>query len=226
MERFEIINFDGPIDLLLQMIENHKLEISEISLAEIAEHYIKYINEMKQKINMSDISEFIYIASKLIKIKSNFMLNISREEDEETLNIISLLEEYSKYKKLSLKIKDLYKNPVEFFEKVPEDFVVEKKFELKKLKIENLPLKILQIKSDKDKKIYVKKDKKSVNEKILYIKKIFTYYDTIYFDDILEERTKEESVISMMGSLQLSNENLIELSQKENFGRIKLKNLI
>lgn len=221
MIKFEIENFDGPLDLLLQMIEKNRLEISEISLSKISDEYMEYITR-KKNIDMSEMSDFIYIASKLIKIKSYYMLNISREEVEDN-DIIHSLELYAMYKKMSDKLKKIYDLPLTYYEKLPEDFLTEEKFKIDEIKIQNLKLDILYKNSNNKNKIYVKRNKKTINEKIKFIKNYIVLNKKTSFEEILEENTKEESVVSMLSALQLSNENYLVIYQKNNFDKIILE---
>lgn len=222
MIKFEIENFDGPLDLLLQMIEKNRLEISEISLSKISDEYMEYITR-KKNIDMSEMSDFIYIASKLIKIKSYYMLNISREEEVEDNDIIHSLELYAMYKKMSDKLKKIYDLPLTYYEKLPEDFLTEEKFKIDEIKIQNLKLDILYKNSNNKNKIYVKRNKKTINEKIKFIKNYIVLNKKTSFEEILEENTKEESVVSMLSALQLSNENYLVIYQKNNFDKIILE---
>lgn len=220
MSQFIIKDFDGPLDLLLSLIEKEKLEICEFSLSKITDQYLEYIN--KNSINIDEISDYIYISSKLIKIKSNYMLNIYKD-DEDEIELIYSLEEYLKYKKFAKKIKNLYDIAYPYLEKIPDEILGNTTFELDEITLDLLPVNVLKKDMTFTNKVYVSKNKKTVNEKILYIKKIYGLYDEMYFSDVLCNNSKEEYVVSMLGALQLSKDKYFILEQSYNFGIIKMK---
>ncbi len=64
--------FEGPLGLLLQMIERHELSITEISLARIADEYLRYIEQLDQVIP-GDLADFLVVAARLLLIKSRVL---------------------------------------------------------------------------------------------------------------------------------------------------------
>ena len=93
--------FEGPLDLLLNLIEKRKLFINEISLAEVTDDYLTYIKNLP-KISISDMTIFILIAATLILIKSKSLIsNIELTEEEE-----GQIEDLERRLKIYQKIKD------------------------------------------------------------------------------------------------------------------------
>ena len=76
-----ISNFEGPLDLSCFLISKNKMDIFEISLSELTDKYIEYINEM-QELDMEIATEFIVMATTLLYIKSKKLLPIAEPEDE------------------------------------------------------------------------------------------------------------------------------------------------
>lgn len=74
--------FEGPLDLLLQLIEQEKLSINEISLATIAEQYLEYLQRIEQRFP-EELADFLVVATKLLLIKSRTLLPYLQPEDEE-----------------------------------------------------------------------------------------------------------------------------------------------
>jgi segregation and condensation protein A len=102
--------YEGPLDLLLSLIEKRKLFINDISLATVAEDYISYVNNLPEY-SIADRADFILIASTLILIKSRSLLPTLdlTEEEQENINDLEIrLKEYKRIKELSLHIRDLY----------------------------------------------------------------------------------------------------------------------
>ena len=125
--RFKLDNFEGPLDLLLHLIKDAKLDIATVRLAEITGQYLEYMQDIKN-VDMDKASEFITVAATLIEIKSKSVLPVEKEEepdeesDEEMLR--RKLQEYALFKETSKKLKDiedvnkLYRAPGKETEKV------------------------------------------------------------------------------------------------------------
>ena len=81
---FKIDKFEGPLALLLQLIEKEELDITEISLAKIADQYIEYIRSCKG-IGPEELADFLVVAAKLLLIKSRALLPFLKGEAEEEI---------------------------------------------------------------------------------------------------------------------------------------------
>jgi len=106
--------FEGPLDLLLSLIEQHKLFVNEISLAEVTNDYIAYIKSMSSintEAHIADVSYFILVASTLILIKSKSLLptlDLTPEETEKITDLEKRLALYKIIKNASIDIKENY----------------------------------------------------------------------------------------------------------------------
>ena len=101
--RFKLEKFEGPLDLLLELIEKEELRITELSLAKVADQYLEYIKN-NENIHLENLSDFLSVASKLILIKSRALLPVLQFTDEEEGEIQDLarqLEEYKRFKEAS-----------------------------------------------------------------------------------------------------------------------------
>ena len=214
-------NFTGPLDVLLTLIQKNKLNICEISLSKIADEFLELVSNMSvQDVDM--ISDFIYISSKLIDMKSKYMLYI-KSEDEDEDELVICLEEYAKYKSLSYLIKDMYLQEYMYFEKKTDEIFVKEELDLSKLNIDNIT-KILygDKKDDEQLEIRFTKRQKSLTKKIGYIENIVEKKNECFFDDIVIDDEKDEKVVSILGVLHLVREDKINVSQQNNFDRIKI----
>ncbi|MEI6528245.1 MAG: ScpA family protein [bacterium] len=100
-------NFEGPLDLLLSLVEKRKLFINEISLAKVADDYIAYL-QGKESFPIADSADFLVIASTLILIKSRSLLpslNLTSEEQADIVDLETRLKIYQRIKELSNHIK-------------------------------------------------------------------------------------------------------------------------
>nr|MCR5798154.1 segregation/condensation protein A [Eubacterium sp.] len=100
--------FEGPLDLLLHLIEKNKVDIYDIPIVLITEQYLDYVQQM-EKANMDIMSEFLVMAATLVKIKSKMLLPVE-EEDEEyedpRQELVERILEYKMYKYASFELKD------------------------------------------------------------------------------------------------------------------------
>lgn len=94
------------MDLLLELIENEKMKISELSLAHVADQYLEFIRN-SEIIRLDSLADFLSVASRLILIKSRSLLpvfNLTEDEEAEIKDLTKQLEEYKKFKVASQKI--------------------------------------------------------------------------------------------------------------------------
>ena len=107
---FKINEFEGPLDLLLHLIEKNKFNIFDIPIVEITEQYLEYLNRMQEE-NLDVMSEFLVMAATLIKIKAKMLLPKEEEEEEEEedprAELVKRLLEYKMYKYASYELMDM-----------------------------------------------------------------------------------------------------------------------
>ena len=100
--------YEGPLDLLYDMISKQKIDIKDISIIDITKQYINYITAL-EKMDLEIASEFITMASKLLEIKSRYLLYKQKDNNEvedPRLELMEKLEEYKKFKLASQDLKD------------------------------------------------------------------------------------------------------------------------
>ena len=104
--------FEGPLDLLLHLIKESKMDILEINIVDITDQYLAYINRMEE-MNLDIASEYLVMASELLEIKSRKLLPRQKEKEEESEEenpeeaLINRLVEYQKYKDMTAGLKEL-----------------------------------------------------------------------------------------------------------------------
>ena len=101
--------FEGPLDLLLHLIEKNKVDIYDIPIVLITEQYLDYVSKMDTK-DMDVMSEFLVMAATLVRIKSKMLLPVEEEEEEEfedpRQELVERILEYKMYKYASYELKD------------------------------------------------------------------------------------------------------------------------
>jgi segregation and condensation protein A len=234
-----INDFEGPLDLLLHLIKTSKMDIYEVNITYIIEEYLKYINAM-QDLNIDIASEYLVMAAELIHLKSKMLINIEDEvEDESDEFTISSEEElkqklieYEKYKKSTDSFRKLEENRKEYLTRSPEnisEYSKDIKYNME-LSIEDLINAFLEYRKrlDREKPLETKITRKelSVKERINSIRNILKIKKKIVFTDLFESFTKEYVVVTFLSILNMSKNNEIMLSQKDNFSPIMIESRI
>ncbi len=102
---FRVDQFEGPLDLLLQLVEKEELDITEISLAKVAEQYVEHLNANKGKIPAEELADFLVIAAKLVFMKSRLLIPSLEEEGiEEGPDLATQLRLYQQFVDAARKI--------------------------------------------------------------------------------------------------------------------------
>ena len=143
--------YDGPLDLLYDMISKQKIDIKDISITEITKQYLSYL-EMLDKMDLEITSEFITMASKLLQIKSRYLLYKQKDNNEEEDPRLELMEKLEEYKKYKLAAEDLKSNVTdlsEVFYRKKEEIIIDEKIDLEDISLEAIKMilpRILNIK--------------------------------------------------------------------------------
>ena len=229
--------YDGPLDLLCDMISKQKIDIKDISIIEITKQYLAYIN-MLEAMDLEVTSDFITMATKLLEIKSKYLLFSQRELDEEEdprLELMEQLKEYKKYKKASEVLKDSVDYLNQPYYRNREEIIIDDKVDLNEISIESIKsilpyiFKVKNIEEENE----TKKDERlnkivrgkiiSVEEKIEYIQNILTTADKISFNNIIKDNTKDEVVATFLSLLELIKSKEIVVVQENFFEDIIIK---
>lgn len=112
--------YEGPLDLLLSLIQKHKIDIFDIPISELADQYLGYIAEM-ESYNMELSSDFICMASELAYIKSKMLLPVPPEEEDPRKVLVDALLEYQKAKLAADFLKKRYDIYFDRFTKDPDE---------------------------------------------------------------------------------------------------------
>ena len=142
--KFKINDFEGPLDLLLHLIKESKMDIFNIEIVSLTNQYLDFISHMKE-LNLSIASSYLVMASELMYIKSNYLLpRPEKEEDDDEIDakeeLINRLIEYKKYKETTPIFKELEEKRKEHgnaylpWEKEADDILIKFYNEGKKIK--------------------------------------------------------------------------------------------
>ncbi|NQV13138.1 MAG: segregation/condensation protein A [Parcubacteria group bacterium] len=229
MYKVQLEKFAGPLDLLLDLIEKEKLDIAEVSLAQVADQYLDYL-EGADNIDPTQLADFLLIAAKLILIKSRTLLPEFQleEEDEESIeDLKSRLVEYKRFREAAEKIKALHNSGQVAFER-PVTADMRRTFYPGNITTddllaaaESLVNTLDQFKSLQEETI---KEVVSVKEKILQIQNLISQEVQCKFSSVLAgAENKSEAIVSFLALLELIKQRLVSVVQDEQFGEIEVR---
>lgn len=224
--------FQGPLDLLLHLIRENKIDIYDIPIAEITHQYLEYI-EMMKELNLEIAGEFLVMAATLIYIKSRLLLprdeEAQAEEGEDPrLELVQRLLEYQALKEAALSLKDREESWRDFFwrEPLPEDDESKEQGDQELLLFDlNLFDLIGAFRKYLDRapvaSMEITRETLTVKDKISYMVERLTTESTIRFEDLFaDDRTRAQMVITFVALLEIIRLGLARAYQEGEFGII------
>ena len=235
MDNFLIGDFEGPLDLLLHLVKQSKIEICDLKLVDITNEYVSFLKKMEE-MNLDIASEYLVVASELIEMKSKMLLPINNKDEEEAPEenpeeeLKRRLTEYEKYKESVSSFRSLEEKRSSYFTKVPEK--IEEYTNEKLENTENVTAydllsaleKLLERKEySKPLKTKIARKELSVSDRVIKIRSILKTKKRVEFLSLFEEVTREYVVVTFLGILEMAKNKEIILKQDKNFGSIILE---
>jgi len=236
----KIENFEGPLDLLLHLIDVNKFNIFDIPIVEITEQYLEFVRNMETK-DLNVMSEFLVMAATLLEIKAKMLLPVEVDEDGEEIDpreeLVQKLLEYKMYKYMSYELKDrmqdaakaMYKSPTipEEVEGYIEPIDMEKLIgDLTLKKLNDIFQSVMKRQNDKVDPIRskfgkIEKEEVSLEEKLDFVESYAKEHGTFSFRKMLEgQRSKMEIVVIFLAILELMKVGKIVIRQENVFDDI------
>lgn len=232
--KIELDVFEGPMDLLLHLIDKAELDIYDIPINLIAEQFIEYIRQMEE-LNLDVASEFLVMAATLLEIKSKLLLpsmnnsadnQLEMEEVDPRAELVRRLVEYKKYKNIIEDLRQLETIQSKVYYKPKEDLIdfEDEKFELEGLNIDLLLKSLSNIieKRNKENRILdiseIQRDEYTLEECIKDIRQKLNLNNILKFSSLLKkDSTKNEIVTYFLSVLELISMKYIYVNQEEDF---------
>ncbi|WP_077367639.1 segregation and condensation protein A [Anaerosalibacter sp. Marseille-P3206] len=230
--------FEGPLDLLLHLIEKAKVDIYDIPISDITDQYMDYLNNMKE-LDLEIASDFLVMASTLLEIKSKMLLPAKNNENEDRqlemeeidprIELVRRLVEYKKYKKVAeeLKIQEINQNKVFYKPKEEFAYTKEEDLELENLNVDELVKVLNKVLSKRDKKSKpinideIQRDEITLEECINRIKSELNEKEKILFSSLFDENSSRSEIIgTFLSILELTKSKYIKVKQENNFSDI------
>ena len=231
--KYKIQDFEGPLDLLLHLIKEKKMDIMEVQLAEITDQYLCYIQNLKES-DMELATEFLVMATRLMEIKSFKMLPVEPvEEDEEQidpeLELKMQLQEYQLFKEASDSLHNI--ENVNRFYKAPDKSVGDPRIVFNQFNLDKMLdafAMILMRAENKDnpeaKSKKISKDRWTVAEKLSFLKGVLKENKEINFFSLFDENySKLEIITVFLAVLELLKFQYAEVVQADKYEDILIR---
>lgn len=238
--------FEGPLDLLLHLIDKNKIDIYDIPIVEITNQYMEYIQAM-EKSDLNVMSEFLLMAATLLDIKCRMLLpkevNEEGEEEDPRQELVEQLLQYKMYKYMSYELRDrqvegekiLYKEPT-----IPEEVKnYEEPVDLDELLGDLTLTKLNQIFRDVIKKQgdkidtvrskfgKIEKEEVTLPEKMDYVENYARTHKKFSFRTLLEDQcSKTQIVVTFLAILEMMKTGKIKIEQEQLFDDILITSMI
>lgn len=232
--------FDGPLDLLLHLIEKNKVDIFDIPIVLITEQYLEYVSNMDTK-DMDVMSEFLVMAATLVKIKSKMLLPAEETEEEEEEDprqeLVERLLEYKMYKYASFELKDRQVDAGKVFFKepsIPEDVKNYKEevdydellSDITLTKLQSIFDSVMQKQVDKIDPIRssfgeIEKEEINIEDHMIFLEEYAMLHGTFSFRQVLENgKGKSYIIVTFLGILEMMKTGKITIEQEDLFDDI------
>ena len=225
--------FEGPLDLLLHLIKEQKMDIYDIPILEITRQYLSYLDVISE-LNLETAGEYLIIAAELAKIKSKMLLPApDTEEDELTsagedprAELMRRLLEYQRYKEAAFELRQKEYDQQQLFTR-SGDVVLDKSegeliIEANVFDLLTAFQKVLKEKSFKN-NYEIKITTLSVSDRIGDILEILNTSESVTFDSLFTTlNTKQEVIVTFLAILELMRMQLIRSQQGQSFDVIRL----
>lgn len=234
--------FEGPLDLLLHLIEKNKVDIYDIPIVMITEQYMDYIQQMPVK-DMDVMSEFLVMAATLVRIKSKMLLpaevNDEGEEEDPRAELVERLLQYKMYKYASIELRDrqvdalrvVYKKPTlpeevaDYKEEVPLDELLS---DLTLMKLNAVFVSVMQKQVDKIDPIRskfgkIEKEEVNLGDRMIFIEEYAMAHGTFSFKTMLSlSPGKMMVIVTFLGVLELMRMGILSVVQDNIFDDIMI----
>ena len=238
--------FEGPLDLLLHLIEKNKIDIYDIPIVEITDQYMEYIHAMERE-DLGVMSEFMVMAATLLDIKCKMLLpkevNEEGEEEDPRAELVQKLLEYKMYKCISYELKDrqmdaekvMFKEPT-----IPDEVAAyEEPVDLEELmadvtlkKLNDIFKSIMRKQEDKIDPVRskfgkIEKEEVSLSDKMVYLEQYAMTHPHFSFRSLLEAQCgKMEIIVTFLAVLELMKMGKITIYQDKIFDDIRIESKV
>jgi segregation and condensation protein A len=222
--------YEGPLDLLLDLIERAELDITRLALAQVTDQYLAYLRSIEDY-DPAEVSSFLVIAAKLIQIKSEALLRhppireIGEEDPGESLTNQLIL--YKKFKDAARMLAEMEEAHLTTYLHTTPPIKIDTNLDLSDVTLEDLARAALDLilshGSSKFLGNVISLPRITIRQKINEILKVFKQSNQTSFNNIIQKTgTRLEVVVTFLAMLELVKQRMIETRQEDLFGDIQL----
>jgi segregation and condensation protein A len=221
--------FEGPLDLLLHLIRDNKIDIYDIPIAEITRQYVEYLDVMKE-LNLEIAGEFLVMAATLIQIKTRMLLPVDEdvpleEREDPRVELVERLLEYQAMKDAAFELKERRESWVDYYSRdpsLPDDSGEEEQqylfdvniFDLisaLKILLERVPIEVME----------VSREVLTVKDRMNLIVEKMEGEKALRFEELFEEAfTRAQFIVTFLALLELLRIGIVRTFQEAVFGQI------
>ncbi|MFP4345385.1 MAG: segregation and condensation protein A [Anaerolineales bacterium] len=229
--------FDGPLDLLLHLIEEEELDITQVALAKVTDQFLEYVKGLQGDPEMELVADFLVVAARLLWIKSRALLPrpsatepAGDEGDEVTDELITQLRRYRRYKEAAQSLRERDEAGLHAYVRVarpprPQKIILD---------LSDVTLSALQALAQAA--LYplegprpeeaIQRPRISIGQQIRLIQKRLTHWKNIAFHTLLGTRpTRLEAIVTLQALLELIKQEAVQAVQGQRFGEIIIEAL-
>ncbi|MFN2220303.1 MAG: segregation and condensation protein A, partial [Anaerolineae bacterium] len=223
--------FEGPLDLLLHLIEREELDITQVSLAQVTNQYLEYLAHLSER-DPDSLADFLVVAAKLLLIKSRVLLprppaSISSEEEDVGQDLIQQLIEYKRFKEAAGWLKQLDEQGLHSYIRLAGMPTLDRVVDLGEVTLDDLLSAVRDV-------LAVKPPEPSVNgtvapvrisiaDQIALIEKKTRRGRSVSFRRLLEGATsRTEVIVTLLALLEMVKQLRVTMHQDERFGDIQI----
>lgn len=234
----KVDRFDGPLALLLHLVQKEEMRIQDLELNTITNQYLDYLQKM-QDLNFDVAGEYLFMAATLLYLKSQTVADESQDQNlikitagEMGLEIqtrgelIKRLEELERFQRLGQRLWGLPKKGHEIFVKAKVDRKAIENSILTPIDLQQLTETMMDlIRREKKKYTVVKRDRISIKEKLIRLKDMLKVGETTQFDTLLDPKETGiiDKVITFISLLELARLKKLQVFQNEDLGTIYIE---
>ena len=232
--RVSLSQFEGPLDLLLHLIDKAEINIEDIFVSEITAQYLSYMDDLSE-LDMDRASSFLTVAAQLLLIKSRSLLPRPPVEDEEEEDpkeaLLRQLREYKAFKSASEELNERFEEAKKSIARLPEDVMLPpQKFELQNVSIDSLYaafLDVLNREDTEEEKIdrtqNVRPDTFTVRDRVLHLRTKLKEGRVRFKDLFTDASTRMEMVVTFMALLEMLAHGEVHITQGATFAPIYIR---
>jgi len=229
---FKVNEFEGPLDLLLHLIKESKMDIFDIEIVSLTDQYLEYIEKIKNE-NLIIASSYLVMASELMYLKSRYLLPVEEKQPEEDdyieakERLTKRLLEYQAYKNITPTLTKLEENRHNYYSKSMSSL---EEYQTNQVKVkEDIDLNDLVkaferflIRKQKETPLLTKVTNKeiSIEDRRDSIRKILNIRKKVEFFDLFEEFSKPYVVVTFLSILEMAKKKELWITQENNFDKI------